>query len=91
MDIYYSTLLVIFGVIIYMMTVDQNISDAISIVSKLILIKIERLYWVIRFHPRNPITNLIMKWKYEKLALELHRELTSKQKFVNVESDNKDQ
>ena len=91
MDIYYSTLLAIFGIIIYMMIVDRNVSDAISIIFKIVTIKIERLYWVIRFHPRNPITNLIMKWKYEKLALELHRELTSKQKFVNVESDNKDQ
>jgi len=63
---------------------------AISLIFKLFLTKIERLYWMIRFHPQNPVTNLIMKWKYYRLALELHRELTNQQVSANLESDTKD-
>jgi len=91
MQIYHSTLLVLFGIISYMMIVDKNVSDAINIIFKLILIKIERMYWMIRFHPKNPVTNLLMKWKYDRLALELHRELTNRQEPGKVESENKDQ
>jgi hypothetical protein len=91
MQIYYSTLLVFFGIIVYMMIVDKNVSDAINLIFKLFLIRIERLYWMIRFHPKNPITNLLMKWKYDRLALELHKELTGRAIHVNVESENKDQ
>lgn len=90
MQIYYSTLLVFFGIVFYMMAVDKNVSDAIDLIFKLFLIKIERLYWMIRFHPKNPVTNLFMKWKYDRLALDLHRELTNQQAPANVESDTKD-
>lgn len=69
------------------MAVDKNVSDAINLVFKLFLVKIERLYWMIRFHPKNPVTNLLMKWKYNRLALELHRDLTNRSVPVNVESD----
>ena len=71
------------------MVVDKNVSDAINLIFKLFLIKIERLYWMIRFNPKNPVTNLLMKWKYDRLALELHRELTDGEIHVNVESDSK--
>ena len=70
-----------------MMAVDKNVSDAINLVFKLFLVKIERLYWMIRFHPKNPVTNLLMKWKYNRLALELYRDLTNRSVPVNVESD----
>jgi hypothetical protein len=32
------------------------------------------MLWMIRFHPRNPITNLMMKWKYDRIARELEKE-----------------
>lgn len=84
---YQSTILILFGIIVYMMIVDENVSDGINLVFKLMSIKIERLYWMARFHPRNPITNFIMQRKYEKLARELHEELTSKKKSDSVESE----
>lgn len=84
---YQSTILIIFGIIVYMMVVDENVSDGINLVFKLISIKIERLYWMIRFHPQNPITNFIMRRKYEKLARELHKELTGGEKSGKVESE----
>jgi hypothetical protein len=43
------------------------------------------------FHPKNPITNLAMKYKYDKLAQELHRELTAHQSHATMESETKKQ
>ena len=88
MNIYMSTLFLLFGILVYMMAVDKNVSDAINLISRLIVTKIKRIFWLISFHPRNPITNLIMKFKYEKIAADLMKELTEKQKHVNVESEN---
>lgn len=88
MNIYMSTLFVLFGVLVYMMAVDKNVSDAINLIFKLIVTKITAIFWLIRFHPQNPITNLIMKFKYEKIAADLRKELTEKQKHVIVESEN---
>lgn len=90
MTTYYSSL-AIFGIIAYVLIVDRNVSDAIVLVFRMIPIKVQRLFWMIRFHPRNPITNFLMERKYEKLALELQKELTSDQEPVIVESETKKQ
>jgi hypothetical protein len=39
-------------------------------------LNIERMFWMIRFHPKNPITNLMMRWKYDKIAKELEKEFS---------------
>jgi hypothetical protein len=90
MTIYYSSL-AIFGIISYVLIVDKNVSDAIVLVFKMIPIQMQRFFWMIRFHPRNPITNFLMERKYEKLALELQKELTASQEPGIVESETKKQ
>jgi hypothetical protein len=90
MTLYYTSL-TIFGIIAYVLIVDKNVSDAIVLVFKMIPIQVQRFFWVIRFHPRNPITNFLMERKYEKMALELQKELTSPQEPVIVESDTEKQ
>lgn len=74
MNTFQSTLLIIFGVIAYMMIVDKNVGEYLTLIFKIMKVNIERYIWMIRFHPRNPITNLIKKWEYEKLAKELEKE-----------------
>jgi hypothetical protein len=44
------------------------------------------MLWMIRLHPKNPITNLMMKWKYEKLARELQAEMECKATKLNDNS-----
>ena len=90
MTVYYSSL-AIFGIIAYILIVDKNVSDAIVLVFKMIPIQAQRLFWMIRFHPRNPITNFLMERKYEKMALELQKELTNCQEPVTVESETEKQ
>ena len=70
-----GTLLIIFGVIGYMMVVDKNVGDYLTLVFKMMKLNFERLFWMIRLHPKNPITNLIKRWEYDKLAKELEKEL----------------
>ena len=89
MSLYTSTLLVIFGILLYMMTVDKNVSDAILLISKWTSNSVKGFFWKLYFHPQNPITNFIMKLKYDRIALELHKELTEKSKSVIVESETK--
>ena len=90
MSFYYSVLFV-FAILVYIIAVDRNVSDAIVLVFRSLQIKLERLYWMIRFHPKNPITNLIMRIKYEKLAQDLHKELTAHESRATMESESKTQ
>lgn len=73
-----STLFIIFAILAYMIVVDKNVGDYLILLLKMIKVNIERFYWMVRFHPQNPITNLIMKWKYDKMARDLEKELESK-------------
>jgi hypothetical protein len=69
-----TTLLIIFCVIGYMISVDKNVADYIVLLFKMTQLNIERVYWMIKLHPKNPITNLIKKWEYDKIARELQKE-----------------
>lgn len=74
----YYILCLIVGIILYMVAVDQNVSDYIILQGKIIKVKIERFFWMIRFHPKNPITNFTLKFKYDRIAKELEQELKEK-------------
>lgn len=69
-----STLLIIFGVVAYMIIVDKNVADYFILVSKITKLNVERVYWLIRLHPKNPITNLMKKWEYDRIARELQKQ-----------------
>jgi hypothetical protein len=73
-----SIILLLFGVIAYMMILDPNVSEYLTLVFKMIKINIERAYWMIRLHPKNPITNLMMRMEYAKIARELEKEFQNK-------------
>lgn len=63
-----------------MIVVDKNVGDYLILLLKIVKVNIERFYWMVRFHPQNPITNLIMKWKYDKMARDLEKEFAEKEK-----------
>ena len=73
-----SIILLLFGVIAYMMIIDPNVSEYLTLVFKMIKINIERAYWMIRLHAKNPITNLMMRMEYAKIARELEKEFQKK-------------
>ena len=69
-----SACVVIFGILAYLIWVDENIATYLTLIFKIIRINTERMLWMIRFHPKNPITNLMMKWKYDRIAKEMIKE-----------------
>lgn len=69
-SIYYYTLFSIFTIIAVMIVVDQNVGDYIILLTKILKVNIERIFWMIRFHPfwfTNPIGQRLMMRKYEKM------------------------
>jgi hypothetical protein len=70
-----STCAIIFAIIAYLIITDRNVADYLTLVFKMMKLNIERSLWMIRFHPKNPITNLIMNWKYDRIARELQEEM----------------
>ena len=73
-----STCVIIFSIIAYLILTDGNVTDYLTLVFKMTKMNIERMFWMIRLHPKNPITNMMMRWKYDQIARELERELQSK-------------
>lgn len=69
-----GTLLIIFGILGYLIAVDKNVGDYLTLVFKMMKLNFERFFWMIRLHPKNPITNLIKRWEYDKIAKELQKE-----------------
>jgi hypothetical protein len=69
-----STCLIIFAIIAYLIISDKNVADYLTLVFRMSKLNIERMFWMIRLHPKNPITNLIKRWEYDKIARELQKE-----------------
>jgi hypothetical protein len=69
-----STCVIIFAIISYLIITDKNVADYLTLVFRMSKLNIERMFWMIRLHPKNPITNLIKKWEYDKIAKELQKE-----------------
>ncbi len=72
-----STCLILFAILAYLILTDKNVSDYLTLVFKMTRLNVERMFWMIRLHPKNPITNLMMRWKYDQIAKELEKELNS--------------
>lgn len=69
--LYYYGLLSVFCVLAFMMTVDKNVADYIVLMFKIFLINIERVKWLIIYHPKNPITRWRMDRKFKKFINEM--------------------
>jgi hypothetical protein len=79
--IYYYALFTLFAVVIYMVAVDPNVATYIVLLSKTAKINVERMFWMIRFHPvilSSPIGRWWMMRKYMRTVRELSQELSQK-------------
>ena len=83
--IYYYSLFTIFVIIVTMMIIDQNVSDYIVLLTKSVKMNVERMFWMIRFHPAilsSPIGRWWMMRKYMRTVKELSQELSQKEDEV---------
>jgi hypothetical protein len=81
MNNYHYVLFLIFSIIGIMIVIDANVGDYIVLLTKIVKLNVERTYWTIRLHPKNPITNFMMNRKYDKIAKELEQEFLKKNEF----------
>lgn len=71
--------LLIFGIIAYMIIIDPNVGSFIILMTKTLKVNIERMIWMIRFHPvilSSPVGKWLMMRKYMKTVKELSQELS---------------
>jgi hypothetical protein len=71
-----STCVIIFAIIAYLVITDKNVADYLTLVFKMTRLNVDRYLWMMRLHPKNPITNLMMRWKYARIAKELEKEFS---------------
>lgn len=83
--IYYYSVFTVFIVILTMMVIDANVGDYIVLLYKITKINLERMIWMIRFHPMffsSPIGKWWMNRKYLRTVEKLSQELSQKDKDV---------
>jgi hypothetical protein len=83
--IYYYSLFTAFVIIVTMMIIDQNVSEYIILLTKSAKLNVERMFWMIRFHPAilsSPIGRWWMMRKYMRTVKELSQELSQKEDEV---------
>lgn len=79
--IYYYSLFTAFVIIVTMMIIDQNVAEYIVLLTKSAKMNVERMVWMIRFHPAiisSPIGRWWMMRKYMRTVKELSQELSQK-------------
>ena len=70
-------LLLVFGIALYIMIIDQNVAEYLLLVFKMMKLNMVRLLWMIRFHPNNFVTTWIQNHKYDRIAKEMMEEIKS--------------
>lgn len=61
-----------------MMIVDSNVAAYIDLQVKMLGLNIRRFYWLVKFHPRNPISNLMRKIEYAKILRDIEKDIKNK-------------
>jgi len=87
MTTYYSTLLIIFSILAYMIVVDKNVANALILVLKLIKIKCTTAYLYVWLHPKNPFFRYASWRRSQQLANEFQKmiEESRNDKVSNVD------
>jgi hypothetical protein len=80
MSLYYGILFLIFAIIAVMIVIDPNVGDYITLIIRFIGIQLQRLFWMIKYHPNNFITTWIQNQKYDRISRQLREELDKKNK-----------
>jgi 5-bromo-4-chloroindolyl phosphate hydrolysis protein len=74
MELYQNIIFTIFFIILAMIIIDENVGIYIIIKLKTVKLNFERIIWMIRFHPNNPIGRWLLTRRSYKLAKELQEE-----------------
>lgn len=75
MNMYYYFLFTIFAILVYMMAVDRNVITFFDLMIRYTGVQIKRAWWLVRFHPINPIPRWTLNWRAERMARQLEKSL----------------
>ena len=75
MQLYYYFILTFVAVVSYMMIVDRNIITYIELMFRFAWVQLKRAWWIIRFHPINPIPRWTLNWRVERMTRQLEKDL----------------
>jgi hypothetical protein len=65
-----------------MIIIDPNVGVFITLLVKLMSIKLQEIIWKIKYHPKNPITNYLRYLESFRIAKELRRQIDEDQDKV---------
>jgi|688.fasta_scaffold46862_9 hypothetical protein len=86
LDLPYTILLLSISLVAYLMATEEYFFHFVILIGKIIRIKIERFYWLIRLHPivnNNFIARWIMYRKHLEIAKKLEKELNDTSRFTD--------
>lgn len=75
MEVYSYSLLLVFAIIGYLMVVDSNVAKFIVLLIDMFKLNCERVVWMIRFHPSNPILRWQINRRANRMAKQMQEEL----------------
>jgi hypothetical protein len=75
MELYYYAIFAFFAIIAYMMVVDRNVVTFIDLTLRYTGVQLKRAWWIVRFHPINPIPRWTLQRRIEKMTRQLQKEL----------------
>lgn len=84
---YYSILLIIFGILAYMILIDENVGQALLLGLKIVKIKCTTAYLYVWLHPKNPFFRYASWRRSQQLANEFQKMIEEMQndKVSNVD------
>jgi hypothetical protein len=73
--LYYYAIFTVFAIIAYMIVVDKNVAIFIELMARFAVVQVKRAWWIVRFHPANPIPRWTLNWRVERMTRELEKNL----------------
>ena len=68
-----------------MIVVDKNVGIFIDLMIRYAWVQVKRAWWIVRFHPINPIPRWTLKWRVERMTRELEKTLKINPKSLTEE------
>jgi hypothetical protein len=72
---YYYLIFAVFAIIAYMMVVDRNVVTFIDLMFRFAGVQLKRAWFIVKFHPANPITRWIFERRIERMTRQLEKDL----------------
>lgn len=64
MNLYFQSLIIFFGLLLYLLYVEPRFAEYIILNLKFLRVKIAGYWWMITNHPKNPLVRLRMEIQY---------------------------